>query len=103
MGTTFRARGYRFDWRGFITPGVKVLVLVCTGVFLMQTLVALLVSPEFAYHQITQRFGLIASGVVPGLRIWQPFTYIFLHGGLGHLLINMLMLWMFGRDLELVW
>jgi membrane associated rhomboid family serine protease len=41
--------------------------------------------------------------VVPGLRLWQPFTYIFLHGGLFHLLINMLILWMFGRDLELVW
>ena len=37
------------------------------------------------------------------MRIWQPFTYIFLHGGLWHLLINMLMLWMFGRELELVW
>src|SRR5256885_13324765 len=36
-------------------------------------------------------------------RLWQPFTYIFLHGGLWHLLINMLMLWMFGRELELVW
>jgi len=42
-------------------------------------------------------------GPIPGLRLWQPVTYIFLHGGLWHLLINMLMLWMFGRELELVW
>src|SRR5204862_2630371 len=47
--------------------------------------------------------GLVPSAIFPGLRIWQPFTYIFLHGGLWHLLINMLMLWMFGRELELVW
>jgi len=51
------------------------------------------------YHE----FGLVPLGIFPGLRIWQPFTYIFLHGGLWHLLINMLMLWMFGRELEQVW
>ncbi len=100
---SFQTRGYRFNWRGFITPGVKLLVLICAGVFLVQTLVSLLVSPLFAYHQITQRFGLIASAVTHGMRVWQPFTYIFLHGGIGHLLINMLILWMFGRDLELFW
>ena len=103
MAASFRARRYNFDWRGFITPGVKTLVLICTGVFLVQTLVQLLVSPEFEYHRIKQVFGLVVSAVIPGMRIWQPFTYIFLHGGLMHLLINMLMLWMFGRELELVW
>jgi len=96
-------RGYRFDWRGFITPGVKLLVLVCAGVFLVQTLVGLLAGPLAAYHYITQQFGLIPSAVTHGLRLWQPFTYIFLHGGLLHLLLNMLFLWMFGRDLEAIW
>jgi membrane associated rhomboid family serine protease len=31
------------------------------------------------------------------------FTYMFIHGNLWHLLINMLMLWMFGMDLERDW
>src|SRR5580704_7740535 len=44
MATSFRARRYNFDWRGFITPGVKLLVLICTGVFLVQTLIRLVVS-----------------------------------------------------------
>ena len=35
--------------------------------------------------------------------MWQLFTYLFLHGGIMHLLINMLFLWMFGKDLELAW
>ena len=37
--------------------------------------------------------------------IWQPFTYLFLHSpyGFWHILINMLMLWMFGNDLERDW
>jgi membrane associated rhomboid family serine protease len=48
-------------------------------------------------------FGLVPRGVVPGLRIWQPFTYLFLHFDIWHLLINMFVLWMFGRDLEQAW
>ena len=32
--------------------------------------------------------------------IWQLFTYMFLHGGIWHLLFNMLTLWMFGMPLE---
>jgi membrane associated rhomboid family serine protease len=103
MGATIGGRRYNFDWRGFITPGVKLIVLVCTGVFVVQTLVSLLADPLFAYHHVTQVFGLIPRAVFPGLRVWQPFTYIFLHGDIWHILINMLMLWMFGRELELVW
>jgi membrane associated rhomboid family serine protease len=99
---TYGARRYGFDWRGFITPGVKLLVIVCTAVFLLQTLLALLGGPA-AESAFLKWFALIPVAVVPGLRIWQPFTYIFLHGGLFHLLINMLMLWMFGRELEIVW
>ena len=38
-----------------------------------------------------------------GLRIWQPFTYMFLHGGIFHILFNMLALWMFGVELERMW
>jgi membrane associated rhomboid family serine protease len=103
MGSTFGARRYNFDWRGFITPGVKLLVLTCAGVFLVQTLIELLPGMPAATPWVNHFFGLVPRGVVLGLRLWQPFTYIFLHGGLFHLLINMLILWMFGRDLELVW
>jgi len=102
MGTKFGAPRVRFDWRGFITPAVKILVLICTGVFLAQTLAEMLFGPR-VLAWIIHQFGLVPLGPIPGLRIWQPFTYIFLHGGLFHLLINMLMLWMFGRELELVW
>ena len=31
---------------------------------------------------------------------WQLVTYMFLHGGFSHILVNMFMLWMFGRGLE---
>ena len=37
--------------------------------------------------------------------IYQLFTYLFLHSpfGFGHILFNMLALWMFGSDLERAW
>ena len=41
--------------------------------------------------------------------LWQPFTYMFLHApfyssvGISHILLNMLGLWVFGRELEQAW
>src|ERR1700752_4664068 len=34
---------------------------------------------------------------------WQVITYAFLHGSFGHLLFNMLGVYMFGSDIERVW
>ncbi|HEY8493887.1 MAG TPA: rhomboid family intramembrane serine protease [Myxococcota bacterium] len=36
-------------------------------------------------------------------QLWQPFTYMWLHGGLGHIAANMFSLWMFGSPLAMVW
>lgn len=36
-------------------------------------------------------------------RIYQLFTYMFLHGGFEHIFFNMFAVWMFGRVLEQVW
>ena len=47
--------------------------------------------------------GLIPREVVHQFRIWQLATYMFLHGGLFHVLFNMLALWMFGTELERIW
>jgi len=34
---------------------------------------------------------------------WQYLTMMFLHGSMGHILFNMLALWMFGNELEQLW
>ena len=46
---------------------------------------------------------LVPVEVVRKFYIWQLATYLFLHGGFGHIIWNMLALWMFGADLERVW
>lgn len=34
---------------------------------------------------------------------WQIFSYMYLHGGFAHILMNMIALWMFGLELEHLW
>jgi len=44
-------------------------------------------------------FGLNGDRLAHGF-IWQPLTYMVLHSGIWHILINLLLLWMFGREVE---
>ena len=79
---------------GPLTPGVKYLLFTCVGVFLLQA---------FAPRQILVFFGLIPVLVWKKYFVWQLVTYIFLHGGLFHLIFNLFALWMFGGQLERQW
>ena len=47
-------------------------------------------------------FGLITPAQIPDV-FWQLVTYMFLHGGLWHILFNIWALWTFGQALETVW
>ena len=48
-------------------------------------------------------FGLTVPTVFTHFRIYQFVTYLFVHGNIFHLFINMLILYIFGRELELHW
>jgi membrane associated rhomboid family serine protease len=52
---------------------------------------------------IDHLLGLMPSQVIGHGWIWQLVTYMFLHGGFFHILLNMLALWMFGSELEHLW
>ena len=82
---------------GPLTPGIKALIVACVAVFLVQALVG--------RNILESIFGLAPSRFVLKLWLWQPLTYLFLHGtgNIFHLVINMLMLWMFGTELERRW
>jgi len=104
MGSRPGVKSYRISFDFFITPGVKLLLIANFAVFFIEVLIYHF-SGSTSYDQMVKWFGLVPAGVLPGLRIWQPFTYLFLHDvtTVWHILMNMLMLWMFGRELELVW
>jgi membrane associated rhomboid family serine protease len=84
----------------FVPIGVKWLLIVNTAVFVLYYLATV-----FGMGGFFAPFRLVPEQTVEGLRIWQPFTYLFLHdpGGFGHILLNMLSLFMFGKTLEETW
>ena len=82
---------------GAMSPAVKMLLLINIAVFL----VTALIPPLFPF--VTRVFGLTPQLVLTQLWLWQPVTYMFLHGGVTHILFNMLILWMFGVQLERIW
>ena len=77
---------------GFFPPGVKWLLISNTAVFILTFL--------FGMPYI---LALAPVAVVYHFAIWQLVTYLFLHGGITHILFNMLALWMFGTPLEQQW
>lgn len=78
---------------GPMTPAVKWMIWANVALF-----VACAIFPV-----LTGWLGLIPAAVVERGWIWQPATYMFLHGGIGHILFNMLGIWMFGVELERRW
>jgi len=86
----------------FFTDAIRTLVLVNVVVYLLQSLSG----KEDVFFRL---FGLVPSSFLSELMIWQPFTYMFFHApfyssvGISHILLNMLGLWVFGRELEQAW
>ncbi len=81
---------------GGLTSIVKKLVISNIIVFILQL--------SFGFKLgFIRLFGLVPSFVFGKLMIWQLVTYMFLHGGIFHLVFNMFALWMFGSDIERIW
>jgi membrane associated rhomboid family serine protease len=83
---------------GPLTPAIKAIVLVNVAMFIAEAIIARTVGIP-----LSSFLGLRPVAVVQGLQVWQVVTYMFLHGGVFHILFNMLALWMFGVELERMW
>lgn len=86
-----------------LTRVTKVLIIICVTAYLVEFFLRHLpLFPAFPnFSIISYIFGLVPILVVDRFWIWQPVTYIFLHGNLLHILLNMLILWYFGAEIEL--
>ena len=89
----FRATGY--SWSAYFPLAVKWLLISNTAIFILCFL--------FPSRSVFLWFSLSPEMVLKQFAVWQLVTYMFLHGGIGHILFNMLALWMFGMDLERDW
>ncbi len=78
----------RFD----ITPTVRTLLLLNVIIYVLQTQLS----------AITNIFALYPFQS-PYFQVFQPISYMFLHGGVRHIFSNMLGLFFFGPMLERVW
>jgi membrane associated rhomboid family serine protease len=90
----------RYSYSSFFPVGVKWLLISNVAVWLVYFFAVRMESGQF--------FSLLAlspRAVLGHFAIWQLVTYLFLHDpyGFGHILFNMLTLWMFGMDLERDW
>jgi membrane associated rhomboid family serine protease len=76
------------------TDAIKILIIINVGLFLLRFVAK-------SQIDLAGIFGLSPNTVWP--MIWQPITYMFIHGDLFHVLINMFVLWMFGSEMESIW
>lgn len=86
-----------------ISPAVKWLMLANGGVFFAQYFLLPLIGPDYLLNLSIQLFGLVPYWITHKFFLWQFFTYMFLHGGVFHILFNMFALWMFGTEIERYW
>ena len=86
----------------FFPPVIKMLLISNVVIYLLASLISTLRIQGFELVDVVHSlFFLYPLG--DGFQIWQLVTYMFMHGGLMHLLFNMFALWMFGMELENVW
>jgi len=95
----YRGRTFSLSFPPF-TPWVKRIIIACAGIYLLQVVAANFFSID--PRQIWRFLGLVPDSVIRGC-IWQLVTYSLFHVSVGHVLINMLMLWMFGAQEETDW
>ncbi len=80
-----------------LPPAVKNIIII--NVLL---LLATVVFSSVYQLDITKWLGLYFPGN-SNFGVWQYFTYMFMHGGITHLFMNMLSFYMFGSVLENIW
>ncbi|MBU1694142.1 MAG: rhomboid family intramembrane serine protease [Verrucomicrobia bacterium] len=85
---------WRSSSRWGLTPAVRGLLVLTVGISLFQWL-----ADEFTGGAFTRAFALSWLSLRRGL-LWTPLTYLFLHGSVMHVLLNMLILFFLGPETE---
>ncbi|RYY62296.1 MAG: rhomboid family intramembrane serine protease [Chitinophagaceae bacterium] len=86
---------FKFTRPNAFPPLVKNLIIINVLVFIAQSTLGerYPINDWFALHEVRSAF----------FQPHQIITFLFMHGSLSHLFLNMLALWMFGAQLENYW
>ena len=86
-------------WR--LTPAVKKIIIACVVIWATEVITV----NWLGWTGMILHLSVVPERTLLGFEIWQPFTYMWLHGprDFTHILFNMLFLWMFGGSLEASW
>jgi membrane associated rhomboid family serine protease len=80
-----------------ITETIKKMLIAYGVIFLLQQAI-----DQFMGGHIRNWFALIPAEVLNG-KVWQVFTYSFLHSDVMHLVLNLLILAFMGGEIEVMW
>ena len=95
MKYQFQSDRGQFSWKPrYFTDAIKVLIGLNLLLYVFKTI-------SYGKVDLVQILGLSPETIWP--LIWQPLTYMFVHGDFWHVAINMLVLFLFGSELENIW
>ena len=95
MRYQFQSEYGQHSWKPRLFPtAIKILISANIIMFILKELTA-------DYVNMAGTLGLSPKTIWP--MVWQPVTYMFIHGDFWHVAINMFVLWMFGSELEMFW
>ncbi len=88
-----------------MTPIVMWLLIINIGIFFLLPFISKMLftgagARGMGFDSYLQFFGSLHNLDSQYFGVWQPVTYMFLHGDFFHILFNMFALWMFGTLLE---
>jgi len=99
MSLSSRSYASPYTMGGGIPRGVRLLLIINVAVFLFTTFFGRTGVGRWFFDA----FALRPTDAFGHFFLWQPITYLFLHGDIFHILYNMLALWFFGSELERLW
>jgi len=95
MKYQFQSDRGQFSWKPrYFTDAIKVLIGLNLLLYVFKTI-------SYGEVDLVKILGLSPKTIWP--LIWQPLTYMFVHGDFWHVAINMLVLFLFGSELENIW
>jgi membrane associated rhomboid family serine protease len=83
-----------------LTPVTKKLIIICVIAYFIDFLLSHL-GFQIGGLYLNEILGIVPLYVKNKWWLWQFLTYIFMHGHPLHLLLNMLILWYFGSEIEI--